>query len=96
MADMEELFLHAYTSIADLRRDTPDIAEMGLLLDTIWLIDGRVALITSIDYEEGSVTPLVRRFWAWREPMKLIVPEYRDGMPHETQNLVVGRNGTPG
>jgi hypothetical protein len=93
---MEPLFESTYASIEDLGGDTPEVAKMiqdhGLPLDTLWLIDGRLVLLTQIDDEEGRAAPLVRRFYGW-PAIRCIMPEYRDGRQHETQNFVVGRDG---
>jgi hypothetical protein len=95
---MQVAFSSAYASIEDLSRDTPEVGEIiqdkGLPLDTIGLIDGRVAIVSQIDYEGGISIPLVRRFYGWSELLKCILPEYRDVLQHETQNLVVCRDGT--
>jgi hypothetical protein len=50
---MEPLFESRYASIEDLGGDTSEVAKMiqdhGLPLDTLWLIDGRLVLLTQID-----------------------------------------------
>jgi hypothetical protein len=93
---MEAGWLAAYADLESLRAETPEIAKMidaeGLPLEMVVFIDGRVALITLEDYEEGSERPLVRRFRLFPE-FGQALPENRDGKEHEVRYMVIGCHG---
>jgi hypothetical protein len=78
-----------------LQADTPRLGTfvraMGLPVDWVHLINGRLAFLISIDYEEGRQKPLVCRMRVWPDDFKRDGPWYTD---QPKQTIGISRDGT--
>src|SRR5262245_46051011 len=94
---MEFHLINTYDTLEDLKRGLPMLGEAiethGLPLDTVWLIDGRVAMVTEIDYEEGQTSPLVRRYAVDPAVTRPVFGDRQDGRTHKSRHLLVDRHG---